>query len=234
MKNVYYIFGSKSSLDLDVLVLIDQMPSLEDAKKLCNTFNNSLQNISSKKVNSNLGIVQDGQLLSVFKGTVDEVNNSIFDTYHLHNQTHPLLITSRIPRDKEAKVLRSMRGILSFLSRTQYREAVKNSLKNDLLHKVRTLQGIDLSKPLDLTKYPLTDIYKTISFQMGQCQALLEGVELYTKESIADHYPKLKLFLFRDLKANLSDLEIAKQDFLQHVIRYLPEMTKLYEDKWLE
>ena len=234
MNNIYYIFGSESSLDLDVLVLIDQMPSLEDAKKLCNTFNESLKSISLKKVNSNLGILKNEKLSSIFKGTVDEVNNSIIDTYHLHKQIHPLLITSRITRDKEAKVLRSMRGILSFLSRTQYREAVKESLKKDLLHKLSTLQKIDLSNPLELTKYPQTDVYKTIAFQMGQCQALLEDVELYTKESIADRYPELKLFLFRDVNANLQDLERSKQAFLQQIVGYLPKMTKLYEDKWHE
>ena len=232
MNNRYYIFGSASSLDLDVLVFIDHLPSLEESKKMCNVFNESLKSISSKKINSNLATIKSNVLTSVFKGTLDEVNNSVIDTYHLHKQVHPLIITQRIKRDKDAKVLRSVRSILSFLSRTQYREQVKQSLQNDLSNKLDALDNIDLSLPLELTKYPIVDVYKTISFQIGQCSALLDDIELFTKEDIANRYPMLTDFIFRKTDADIKKLNQAKTEFVKKVNDYKPKMVKLKEDKW--
>lgn len=54
---------------------------------------------------------------------------------------------------------------------------------------------VDLNE-LSLYKDPV-DRYKEISFQLGQTVALIDGVELYDKEKIAQMYPELEKYLMR-------------------------------------
>ena len=61
---------------------------------------------------------------------IDEVNNSLYYTYNLHKQDFPLIIKGPVERDIFRKDIRAVRGILSTLSRTQYRSDIKQSLKS--------------------------------------------------------------------------------------------------------
>lgn len=122
-------------------------------------------------------------------------------TYPSHKQYYPLLVNRKVERDKILKYIRSIRIILSYLSRTIYRTQIKSALKGNWEDRLKTLETIDLRKidfdNLDKHNNKL-DVCKVIAFQIGQCLGLMTNKEYYTKNAIAKHYPLLKKFLYRE------------------------------------
>ncbi|WP_299621257.1 hypothetical protein [uncultured Tenacibaculum sp.] len=57
-------------------------------------------------------------------------------------------------------------------------------------------------------------MYKTIAFQLGITLALLESVELYTKESIIEYYPNLEKYLLRK-ESNVNALQEYLNEFIK-------------------
>jgi hypothetical protein len=214
---MFQIFGSQSSRDYDLLVFVDQLGTIVENKAVVKSWEEQLRiQFADKPLNVNLGILEGGRLIKVFKGTVDEVNNSLLDTYGFHQQSYPQQIKIRVARDIDLKILRGLRIMLSMLSRTQYRSEVKKALQGDLTVKYQTLQGIDLSTITDLgsgKNMSFPDYYKTMSFQLGQMLGLLSGIEFYTKEHIAQVYPDLQGMLTRQGSDSVV-LESYKQKLL--------------------
>lgn len=203
---IFNIFGSENSTDLDVLVFLNELPSLEVCKKLCENFDELIESRYeyNKKVNSNLAIVKDGIITMVFKGSDGEVNNSLFTTYNYHAQIHPIQINRVIPWSEELtklKVSRFLRIVLTFLSRTQYRNMVKSALKTGRpSERLLVLDSILLETISDFKKNNLDniEIYKTIAFQIGQTLGYMMGQELYTKDAIGKRFPQLDPYLKRE------------------------------------
>ena len=85
MKHKFQIFGSENSTDYDVMVFVDTVPSnIDFGHQCCKEFNKKLSKIlTDKPLNTNIGIIKDNELVWVFKGTVDEVNNALFYTYNI-------------------------------------------------------------------------------------------------------------------------------------------------------
>ena len=201
---IFQVFGSEDSTDLDCMVFLDDIPtknndrrsqtymkSIQKSHDLCEEYGNYIKEItgSDKVVNTNICSLKNGIVHTVFKGTPDEVNNSCFVTYDLHKQYHPLQIKECIERDIELKILRTTRVLLSFLSRSKYRPEVKAALKGDVYDKIKVLNNIDLVG-IELHKNVTDGDYaKTMVFQLGQTIGLMEGIELYTKNSIIEFYP---------------------------------------------
>ena len=214
----YWIFGSKSSEDTDIMVLVSSISNIKDSKEKVKKYEDILQKKFSKKVNANLAVINKGVITKVYKGTEDEVNNSILDTYHLHKQEFPLTLNKRINRNVELKTIRCLRILLSFLSRTNIRPNVKKALKSDAFSQYELLNKINLAQFNDLSKTGVKheDAIKTLAFQMGQTLALIKGKELYSKESIYNEYPQLENYLKRKSHC-LFPLEVFKQDFLNNI-----------------
>jgi hypothetical protein len=227
-KSTFQIFGSATSLDCDVMVFVDEIPIKEHiATCLCKEYDKFLQlqypeYFQGKEMNSNLAILEDGIISEVFKGTEDECNNSLFYTYMNFKQPFQKQILSLIDRDSELKLLRGLRIILSFLSRTKFRTDVKKALKGDAYEKIKVLKSIDLTllKLEDLGKRRVTweDYLKTLAFQLAQVLALLEEkgkVELYTKEDIIVQYPRLKPHIERSITADVETIEFYKNELIK-------------------
>jgi hypothetical protein len=145
-------------------------------------------------------VIEDGVVTDCFIGVVDEVNNGLYLTYNLHEQSYPLLVTRLVERDVMLKQLRVTRGILSLLSRTYYRTEIKEALRTGWSSRLNCLSSFDLNT-IDFTNlgkaYNGRDILKVIAFQIGQGLGLLDGVELYTKSAVSEHYPLLSDYLYR-------------------------------------
>lgn len=187
---IRYIHGSEDSTDLDVVYVFDYVPSLEECKKFC---------VSKVSENGNIIVVKNGIVVFSYKGSVDEVNNALFNTYTLHEQEFPLVIEQTVQRDLILKDIKVIRKILSSLSKTKYRSEIKAALRGDWKAKLNTLKKIDYSS-IDFSSVPKTtkiDILKSFAFQVGQALALHDGSELYTKKAIADYFPKLEDYLYR-------------------------------------
>lgn len=182
--------GSENSLDEDIYVVIPQPVSFKEAKTICDSY---------KPKNANVLVITDGIVTWNFKGTIDECNNSILQTYSLHQQNYQLPITRPVKRFYGLKMLRTIRGILSYCSRTEHREQVKKALKNTyVFDKIQALSKIDITKIQDYEKTSIIETYKFFAFQLGQTLALLEhNKELFTKNSVAEFYPDLRPALQR-------------------------------------
>ena len=216
---IFQIFGSPSSIDRDILIFVDILPTLAASKTLAIQLAPTIQAHfkDAKPPNINFGILRDGIIVETLKGIPDETNNAILATYRFHIQPYPLTITHPLPRDVRAKYQRTARMILSLYSRTPHREGVKQALRGDFEAKLTMLEQLDLSIPVDFGKNGLPhDVYKSIAFQLGQVLALAKGVELYTKEDLISHFPAFALALRREplTAACRQALEAAKQRFL--------------------
>lgn len=227
---IKYIHGSEDSLDVDVYYVFDKLPSFNECKKFCS---------EDKSENRNIIVINNGVVTDCFIGTNDEINNGLLDTYNLHKQEYPLIINKRLERDKELKYIRAVRGILSHISRTQYRPEVKKALNSNWNARIQCLKQIDfttvnfdeLSKRMNKD-----DVLKVIAFQLGQSLGLIENIELYTKSSVAKQYPDLYNFLYRkpdDLniinayKDTLCDyLEKINVREINNDILYFPDKNK--------
>ncbi len=190
MEYQFITHGSENSLDKDVYVIISNSLPMKEAKKVCDSF---------KEFNANLITVKDGVVDWVYKGTKDECNNSILATYTFHKQEFPCPITHSMERVYAQKMLRTVRGLLSYVSRTELRETIKAALvTQDMNQKIDALKQINLNTITDFEKSPIIETYKFYAFQMGQTLALLQdNVELFTKNSVAQYYPELSIYLER-------------------------------------
>lgn len=181
----HYIHGSADSLDVDVFFVIDNLHALNsnEQKKLCYDLSAAHGSMS----NGNLITIVDGYVTNVYKGTVDEVNNSLLATYFLHDQKFPMPIKGPVKRDKALKALRTLRGVLSHCSRTQFREVIKKALHStDLRSRISAMCQIRFAEISDFTKTPAQEVYKFMAFQLAQALALInDNQEIFTKKQAA-------------------------------------------------
>jgi len=196
----FNIFGSEDSLDIDIMYKVDKMPTLGECQEYCSLLDTEYSKNSAKEINSNLCVINDGIVVDVYKGTIDEVNNMIFYTYKNHAQLFPCFVERTIPRDVPTKANRALRGILSHISRTHYRDLVKTALKGSMADRIDAVREIDFNTIHSLNKNvsQLKDYHKNVAFQIGQTLGLFQGMELYSKKSISAHFPYLKEMLYRE------------------------------------
>lgn len=206
MELQYQIFGSESSKDYDVLLSVDELKTIDENHKLIKTWNEILekrfveQGMPLKKVNCNLGIFDDQQITKVFKGTYDEVNNSLYYTYNNHKQYFNNMVVKPYDRTtdnffKHLKLKRCYRFLLSFYSRVpELREQIKLALKGDFIKRHEVLSKINFIIHCEFPKKKDSeeDIYKVIAFQLAQTIALFDNIEIYSKEQVLEHYPALE------------------------------------------
>ena len=229
----FYVFGSPSSIDLDVMVIVDQVSDdLEFNKRLILSFEPSILKItkSKKKINLNLAQIDSGYITKVYKGTADEVNNSLFTTYHLHPQYYsPLKIKGLLERNVDLKIVRAVRIILSLVSRTQFRDPVKKALKSDtFIDRVEALSKVDLSQVTSFGKKDSEeDVLKKIAFQIGQVLGLLEVKEYYSKEDISSAYSNLKPYLMRQSL----DKTLLQQELIRFTHKIKTHCIKMNQTK---
>lgn len=215
------IHGSENSLDVDAYIIVPKVLDFKEAKKFCDSY---------KDVNANLLYLENGQVAWSYKGTIDECNNSILATYSLHEQTSPNPIEAPMQRDYGLKMLRTLRGLLSYNSRTELRTQVKQALvSDDLDFRFDVLRQVDLTKVDDFQKSTITETYKFLAFQLGQTLALLQdNEELFTKNAVGAKYPQLQVYLDRQP----SDA-VALQQFMTQFIDFASTNYKKVEKQQL-
>jgi predicted nucleotidyltransferase len=224
----YTIFGSDDSSDVDVMFYLSEMPELQICRQIATEAESLI--ISDKEIDVNLCVVKDGLVVDCMKGTIDEVNNMIYYTNKLHEQKYESPITKLHARDIEKKTARALRGILSFISRSQYRDIVKPALRGSASDKIEALRQIKLETITDLGKDKLViqDFYKLFVFQLGQAIPLIkDNVELYTKKDIANEFPMFEPYLYRMLDT-FPIIDVYKTYFLD-IIKCKLDVTKISE-----
>ena len=192
---IRYIHGSSDSVDLDTVYVFENEPTFKEAKEFCD---------NKKDENANIICIDNGKVSYCYKGTIDEINNSILATYGLHRQDYPLIITDKVERDKYLKLIRSTRCITSQFSRTDIRTIIKKGLNGNWSDRKKALLAVEYKlilfnlRPLMYGKKNSTEILKSIAFQIGQTLALfVNNEELYTKNDVSEKYPLLRQYLER-------------------------------------
>jgi hypothetical protein len=171
MEHQFITHGSENSLDHDIYVILDSPVNGKEAKDICRTY---------KEHNANLITIKNGIVDWCYKGTLDECNNSIISTYSLHEQSIENPITTPVKRLYGLKMLRTIRGILSYFSRTEHRKEVKKALRSDDLNfKISVLEQLCISETPDFVKAEKIEVYKFLAFQLGQTIALLRDNKEY-------------------------------------------------------
>lgn len=180
-RDKYIVFGSKDSLDKDVMYFVDFLPrNLELIKEVVS---------SLKPLDANFCVVKNGIVTDCFKGTIDEVNNMLFYTTYLHPQNMNLPVTREVPFDIETKMIRVARGLLSMISRSKYRKEIKTAFKSKSLRQyLDTLKMINDEEKIEtLSEEKLSelDYKKFIVFQIGQVlNYIYRGKDIYTKKDV--------------------------------------------------
>lgn len=224
----YTIFGSDDSSDVDVMFYLSELPEMQVCRRIATEAESLIT--SDKEIDVNLCCVRDGLVVDCLKGTIDEVNNMIYYTKNLHNQKYESPIFKLYDRNVEKKTARALRGILSFISRTKYRDIVKPALRGSAKDKIEALKKINLEVITDLGKDKLViqDFYKLFVFQIGQTIPLIiNHKELYTKKDIVHEFPMLEPYLYRMLDV-FPDMDMYKTYFLDTIVKNL-DVEKISE-----
>ncbi|WP_075342360.1 hypothetical protein [Tenacibaculum agarivorans] len=214
METPYQIFGSKSSVDLDVCFFVDELKTIHENHETIKAYIEKSNFNTNKAINANLSIIENGIVINCFKGEKDELNNALYETYELHSQRFEKKIKIKVNRNVEARIERCLRSLISYFTRTEFRIKAKEALRGRINDKVIFLENIRLDQIKDFGKNGShIEVYKTIAFQLGITLGLIESVELYTKESIIKHYPDLKNYLLRK-ESNVNVLQEYLEKFI--------------------
>ncbi|MDJ1502320.1 hypothetical protein [Xanthocytophaga agilis] len=221
----YYFFGSANSLDKDVLLECEHIPDKQTSQEWINAYRQH-HHVSW---NINLITIQDGVIVNTIpsKSTIDGLNNALFDTYRLHIQAYPLPVTHKVKRHLLLNIYRCIRTVLTFCTRTQYRSVIRPTLNgiHPFFHKLDSLELLDFTTLTSFdAKYTNDiDIWKTIPFYIGQTLALLDGVEIYTKDALVDSFPQFTNFIYRQplTSEDIAYLQQTKKQ-LATILRTLP------------
>eukprot|EP01080_Neovahlkampfia_damariscottae_P006992 gene6992-11158_t len=209
MEEKYIVHGSEDSTDYDVVYIFEILPGYTEMVKFC----------SQKEENRNILVLKNGVVSDSFKGTPDELNNSLLTTFSLHKQPffkeNP--IKQKVERIVALKVVRSLRSILTRVSRSKWRPEIKKALKSlNLESYISILMKIDFNQMTELLDI---EDCKSLAYQLGQTLALVEGHEIFTKSEVSLYFKNLKLFIYRS-KDSLEHLDILN-DYLKKLLCFL-------------
>lgn len=217
----YYFYGSKNSIDIDVLIEItsDIMPlHQEDRKRYIKYLQNTY---SLHNWNINLMVVQEGVVVDTVypKTWIDSVNNSLYNTWNLHKQKYDLPIRKLVKRNKLLAIYKTVRTILTMLTRTEYRTIVKPIVNgcHDFKMKIEAIKQIDFNTILDFNQANMKneDVWKVLAFYLQQNISLIrDGIEIYTKNDIIQHNEKLRNFIERN------DISNADKEYFNELLNY--------------
>lgn len=203
MENIkFYKFGSKNSLDEDYLVEYPDATGTEKDLAIISAIKS--KNPQMQNWDMNIIKIADGKIVFSIpsKGNPDSVHNSLLRTYHLHDQVFPCPLTMPVERNINAAIEKCIDYVLTFYKKTDqefYKNVARPALKSrEIKSKVEILKSIDfniLKLPNDINE-KLTSL-KKISFYICQTIALLDNIEIYTKDELISRFPELEDVILR-------------------------------------
>ena len=229
---IYNIFGSPNGNDCDVAVLITKKFLLDVSGKferVRDLYKDALTNLIENcdvNIDVNLVIIENGKVVWVRYGTTWETNNAIFYTYHLHDQKYPIFISNAVlptEIEKNAKIHRAVRNILSIYMRSLYRNEVTKVLhptynlnqRINMINKIEMNQNIWAENRKD--EFKIGRQLKRACYQTLQAITALETPGLYTKMELLEFRPIMQVFLKR-IQPTMSDyhnLQLLFKEFIE-------------------
>lgn len=233
MKNLpypYYFFGSKNSIDEDVIISIPKeiMPKHQEARKeLVFHYKQTYR----FEYNATLAVVEKGIITDTIypKTWVDSLNNALYKTYdfHLQKQQFAQPIQYLVSRNKLLSIYKTVRTVLSMFTRTHYRPLIKPYMKgcHDFQYKIEALKKINLMEVTSFNQRNARDIdiWKTIAFYVAQNTSLIQdNIEIYDKNTCLKYHPTLQPFINREPLGiqNIKDLEQYLKQYNQLITTF--------------
>ncbi|KAL9658084.1 hypothetical protein ABK040_012998 [Willaertia magna] len=257
----YFLHGSEDSKDLDKLYMFigrNSLPSHEKCCHFCNS-NNDKENdteLENKEIKEdrNLFEIENNYVIKVFKGLIDEVNNGLFTTYHLHQQVNWNVnnlqnnndnslqkslqdncpIKSKINRIIPMKAIVTIQHLFIQLRKiTLFRNDIINLIKkNDFNERIIYLKNkINFTKNINEINNEINiEMLKYLIFRLGQTNYLIKGNEIFTKKELINLDFNLQNILnrFKDIK-DKNILQNEKIKSLNILDNYLQEFLNLID-----
>lgn len=203
--NICGQFGSSDSTDMDFFIVLPEekspafMNAVREYYKIW--FKGMIKARGMEYTGADIQFItvnSSGNVDWAEKGNETEINNAIFNTYPYHylNMSHregkfrECPIKSELEDEIGIKALKTVRSLLTFVSRTRHRDNSKNLLfKDDLSSRVEYIlseyqnDGF-LSDIKDFNKPNISneDILKSITFSFIQLHAMINNLKVpYTK-----------------------------------------------------
>lgn len=219
----HYVFGSKNSHDIDVLI---EFPGIDGSDKDLQLIDQIKEKYSFiQSWNINLIEIQDGIIVKTIdsKGYPDSVNNSLYETYHLHKQSHPFPLKRTVERNVNLAIQKCILSIFLFFKNTNldsfYNQIPKQVKKDEslILERIKWLERIDFRKvPFDDHNMNI-EKYKKIAFHIGQTISLMDNIEIYTKSDLVYYHHDLSSLIKRERDINLESAHAKLLEFIRKI-----------------
>jgi hypothetical protein len=219
----YYRFGSADSIDIDVLVDHPEATGQEKDKDIICALKNQFPRIADWNIN--IISIENGLVVKSIpsKGSPDGVNNSLYETFHLHEQKYSFPLTQRLERNIDAAIEKCLTAIFTFYKRTNQDKFYK-SIPKEIKNGEATLKDrLDKLNQFDFNLLPYDDdmrnrnAFKSIAFHIGQTLSLINGIEIYTKADLVYLHPELSPIIKRENIGLLERLNSKKDELIKTI-----------------
>ena len=243
-----YRYGSNDSDDIDVFISLNRIPDFNDdddsammdeihetidyTLKYSGTFTNSGKSIDYSFIHiSDAGVVDWCEY-----DDLAECNNALFYTFAHHPYNNNVLygrnpIKKKLEQNVSFKIVKVVRTLLTFLSRTEYRKDVKHLLKHgtfkerlEFVLQVVSKNGLSNINSFE-KKLDDVEIVKDIAFMFIQLYGLVHEVDVFCKRDACLRFPDLMPYIYKDSEASLEKLE----DFIIETFESLSMSIEVYD-----
>lgn len=219
----YYRFGSKDSIDIDILIEHPEATGEEKDIDLITVLKN--QNHLTAEWNINIISIENRVVVKSIpsKGLPDGVNNSLFETYHLHEQKFPFPLEKKLARNIDVAIEKCLTAIFTFYKRTNQDKFYKLITKEIKNGEAPMALRLDQLKQIDFNNMPYDDdeknrnAYKSIAFHIGQTISLIDGIEIYTKENLINNHSELTSIINRENLSSIDSLNHKNVDLTNKI-----------------
>lgn len=243
-----YRYGSNDSDDIDVFIGLSRVPDMDDEDdrimmdEIHETIDYTLRysgqfSNSDKTVDfSFIHISKDGVVDWCEYDDLEECNNALYYTFNHHAYNNNVLygknpIKKKLEQNVSFKIVKVVRTLLTFLSRTSYREEVKYLLKKgsfkerlEFILKVVSQNGISSVETFN-KKLPDVEIVKDIAFMFIQLYGLVHDIDVFCKRDAALRFPDLARYIYKEHDIPLEPLE----DFIIETFESLSMNIEVYD-----
>jgi len=225
-----YRYGSNDSDDVDIFIALSRVPDYTDDtdvyfieeihQAVSDLLKSGVIAESNRKIEYSLiHVSKDGAVDWCEYDDLEECNNALFHTFSHHAYNNSVMggvnpVKKKLRQNVSYKIVKVVRSLLTYLSRTEHRTDVKYLLKNgtfgerlEFVLKFLSNQGLS---ELESFNKNLSDveITKDIAFMFIQLYSLIHDVDVFTKRDAVLRYPDMMKYIYKESDASRSDLEV--------------------------
>lgn len=241
-----YRYGSNTSDDIDLFVELTTPPvTSSDFEKLDGlrdvvrqlTRDGEQVTKSNKPIDYSFIYINDSGVVEWCEyDDLEECNNALYHTFNHHQYNNTMVgdnpIKKELTQNVSFKIVKVIRQLLTYLSRTSYRSDVKRLLKygsfKERLEFVLGLVSDSQLSDLGTFEKNLSDIeiLKDIAFGFIQLYALIDGEVVFCKRDACLRFPDLVPFILKHKDVDWTTLE----SFILETFNMLSMNVEIFDD----